>query len=104
VTGQNVNRQRLLVDILFQVRRHFAGCHQCRAAKSGMDFDGLCDLAKKDLVEVAVKWDSNIGRRLTARKSKDDYIYPCPDPFAHGEAYAATAEPVIVASRPGTLF
>jgi hypothetical protein len=68
------------------------------------DFDKLCDLAKHDLVEVAVKWDTSIAGRLTARRSKDEYIFPCPDPNAHGEAYAATAEPCQVIAHIDTLF
>lgn len=104
MTGSNINRQRLLVTILFDLRKHFAGCRVCKQARIGRDFDLLCDLAKTSLVEVAVKWDSNIGRRLAARNSKDEHIFPCPNPYAHGEAYAAIAEPVTVTAHIGTLF
>lgn len=104
MTQVNVNRQRLLVVVLLRLRRHFNSCRKCRAARKARDFDELCDLAKLDLIEVAVKWDSNIGQRLAARNSADDYIFPCPSPNAHGEAYAATAEPCIVLGRPGMLF
>lgn len=104
MTGRNINRQRLLVVTLFHLRRHLGHCRACKSAMHTGDFDMLCDLAKQDLVEVAVKWDTSIAGRLTARNSNREYVFPCPDPNAHGEAYAATAEPVLVTAHVDTLF
>lgn len=104
VTGRNINRERLLVVALFHLRRHLAICKACKSGMAAEDFDMLCDLAKRDLLEVAVKWDTSISKRLTARNSKSEHIFPCPDPNAHGELYAATAEPVVVIAHVDTLF
>lgn len=104
VTRMNVNRNRLLVLLLLDLRKHFNKCGKCRAARTTRDFDSLCEWSKGMLVEVAVKWDSNIAGRLAARKSADQHCFPCPNPNAHGEAYAATAEPVVVTGRQGSIF
>lgn len=103
MTG-NVNRNRLLVLLLFDLRRHFVSCRKCKSARSGRDFDELCNWTKGMLVEVAVKWDSNIAGRLAARASSKEHVFPCPNPNAHGEAYAATAEPVTVTGMQGSIF
>lgn len=95
---KNVNAQNLMCVKLLQLRRHFNGCRVCRAARGSRDFDALCEFTKATLVEVAVKWDNNIAGRLAARNGNHSYIFPCPDPNAHGPAYALTAEAVIVSS------
>lgn len=95
---RNINTQNLLCVKLLQLRRHFGSCKQCRAARTGRDYDALCGYAKMELVEVAVKWDNNIAKRLAARNGNHSYIFPCPDPNAHGPLYALTADAVIVDS------
>lgn len=104
MAGTNVNRNRLLVLILLDLRKHFNKCQQCRSARSARDYDALCQWAKGQLIEVAVKWDNNIAGRLAARASANQHVFPCPNPNAHGEAYAATAEPVIVTGGQGSIF
>lgn len=104
MAGTNVNRNRLLVLILFDLRKHFVSCRKCKAARMARDFDQLCEGTKRMLVEVAVKWDSNIAGRLAARASAKEHVFPCPNPNAHGEAYAAIAEPVIVTGAQGSIF
>jgi hypothetical protein len=101
---KNINRQNLLCVRLLQLRRHFNACKQCRAARMARGFDLMCEWAKAALVEVAVKWDNNIAGRLAARNGHHEYIYPCPNPNAHGPAYAITAEACIVDSRAEGLF
>src|ERR1700730_6236723 len=101
---RNVNRDNLLAVRLWQVRRHLNTCRKCRAAMNGASFDDLCDATKGDLLFVALKWDSNIPARLAAVRSGDGLTFVCPDPNAHGAAYAATAEPVTVISTQGNLF
>lgn len=104
MAGTNVNRDRLLVVKLLHVRRHFNSCKQCRAARNARAFDNMCEWAKMELVEIAVKWDSNIAGRLAARASSKEHVFPCPNPNAHGEAYAAVAEPVVVVGMQGQLI
>lgn len=104
MTGRNVNRDNLLAVKLLHVRRHFNGCKKCRSARSARAFDNLCEWAKLELIEVAVKWDNNIPQRLAARNSTKDHVFPCPDPNAHGAAYALTAEPVVVVAMTERLF
>lgn len=100
----NVNRGNLLAVRLLQVRRHFNTCAKCKGAIKARSFDELCDSTKGDLLFVAMKWESNIAARLAAVKSSDGLVFPCPDPNAHGAAYAATAEPVTIVATQGKLF
>jgi hypothetical protein len=100
----NVNRGNLLAVRLLQVRRHFNTCRQCKGAMNAQAFDRMCDTSKADLLFIALKWESNIAARLAAVRSTDGLVFPCPDPNAHGAAYAATAEPVTITSTQGKLF
>lgn len=100
----NVNRDNLLAVALLRLRRHFNACKKCRSARTARDFDMMCDEAKSALVEVAVKWDNNIPQRLAARNSSKEHVFPCPNPNAHGAAYALTAEPVVVVGMTERLF
>lgn len=100
----NVNRDNLLAVALLRLRRHFNACRQCRSARTVRDFDAMCSEAKAALIEVAVKWDNNIPQRLAARNSSKEHVFPCPNPNAHGAAYALTAEPVVVVGMTERLF
>jgi len=102
--ARNINRQNLLCVELLKLRRHFMTCRKCRAAMKVRDFGALCDSTKTSLVEVAVKWDRNIAGRLAARNSREPHMFPCPDPNAHGPAYAITAEALIVTAHQDGLF
>lgn len=102
--GNNVNRQNMLCVKLLELRRHFNTCRLCHAASKARTFDMLCEWTQSTLVDVACQWDVNITGRLTAARSGKDYIFPCPDVNAHGPAYAATAEPLIVQSVVDRLF
>lgn len=101
---RNINAQNLLCVKLLQLRRHFGSCKVCRAARTARDYDTLCAYSKTTLVEIAVKWDHNIAGRLAARNGNHSYIFPCPDPNAHGPAYALSAEAVIVDSVQDKMF
>lgn len=98
------NRNNLLAVRLLQVRRHLATCYGCKAAIGSRDFESLCDSTKSDLLFVAVKWDSNIPDRLAAARGSEGLVFACPDPNAHGAAYAATAEPVTIIATQPKLF
>lgn len=100
----DVNRGNLLAVRLLQVRRHFNTCRVCKGAMKARDFDSLCGNTKGDLLFIALKWESNIAARLAAVRSGGGLVFPCPDPNAHGAAYAATAEPVTITSTQGHLF
>jgi hypothetical protein len=73
------------------------------AIKTG-DFDRLCDGTKSDILFVAVRWEANIAGRLAVRHKGNNLQFLCPDPNAHGAAYAATAEPVTVTGVMEPLF
>lgn len=104
MSGANVNRNNLLAVRLLQVRRHFNTCRGCKGAITARDFDSLCDNTKSDLLFIALRWESNIAARLAAVRNTDGLVFPCPDPNAHGAAYAATAEPVTITSTQPALF
>lgn len=89
---------------LLQLRRHFDSCPLCHVAIKGHDYTMVCDEAKEMLIEVAIKWNNNIPGRLAAHNSGRRYIYPCPDPRAHGAAYQLTAEALIVEGTQDRLF
>lgn len=100
----NINRSTTLTVRLLQVRRHFNSCTTCKGSIKAKDFDRLCDVAKDDLLFVASRWDSNIAGRLAVRRNGNELQFLCPDPNAHGPAYAATAEPVTVTGVMESLF
>jgi hypothetical protein len=98
------NRHHLLAVKLLELRRHFNSCQQCRSARVGRDFSFMCGPAQDLLIEIAVKWEANIPGRLAAIRSKETTVFPCPDPNAHGPAYAITAEAVYVTDVAERLF
>jgi hypothetical protein len=98
------NRNNLLAVRLLQLRRHLVTCRQCKAAMKASDFGGLCKATVEDVLFIASKWDSNIPDRLAASRSGTGLTFICPDPNAHGAAYAATAEPVTIAAVQPGLF
>jgi len=100
----SVNRNNLLAVRLLQLRRHLVTCRQCHGMIKALDYAGLCDSTKADILFIAQKWDSNIPGRITGSNSKDGLVFLCPDPNAHGAAYAATAEAVAVTSIQDSLF
>lgn len=100
----NINRSNTLAVRLLQVRRHFNTCRECMGAVKAGDFDRLCDSTKSDLLFVAMRWEANIAGRLAVRRNGNDLQFLCPDPNAHGPAYAATAEPVTVTGTMEALF
>lgn len=100
----NVNRENLLCVQLLRLRRHLNSCKQCRSARKVRDYTGLCEVTRSAIVEIAVKWDNNIAGRLAARNGMHEYIFPCPDPNAHGPAYALTAEAVIITAHQESLI
>lgn len=100
----SANRNNLLAVRLLQLRRHLNKCVNCKGCIKAGDFDSLCDATKSDVMFVALKWDSNIPDRLAATRKDGGLVFACPDPNAHGAAYAATAEPVTITSTQAKLF
>lgn len=101
---RNVNRETLLAVKLSQLRRHMMTCAKCKGATNAEDYDMLCDVGRKSIIEIAVKWENNISARMRAAHNRDGYMFPCPDTSAHGPAYAISAEPVIVMDTQGRLL
>jgi hypothetical protein len=103
MANTRANRSNLLAVKLLDLRRHLMRCADCRGALKGRDYDSLCEVTKSAIVEVAMKWDANIADRLAAHNGDGEYVFPCPDPNAHGPAYALTAQPCIVTDMQGRL-
>lgn len=100
----SANRDKILADLLTELRLHFRRCKGCRGAIKASSYDDVCDWAKMRLIEVAVRWDRNISVRLSARKSCRGYLFPCPDTSLHGKAYALAAEPYLPGGDQARLF
>jgi hypothetical protein len=98
------NQGNQIALILLELKRHFNTCQQCRGAMTGHDYDQLCKFATLKLVKVAKLWDVNIDARLKARRSGRPFVYACPRLSAHSEAYAMTAEPLLVTGVQETLL
>lgn len=92
----NVNKHTYLSVRLLELRRHLNACGTCNAAIKSRAYELLCDASRLLILEVAIRWESNIPGRLAARSENDRLTFPCPDPNAHGPAYAITAEAVQV--------
>lgn len=82
--------------MLIELRQHLTRCTGCRNALQARDYDAVCTWTKGRIVNIALRWDANIGMRLKARRSDDTYIFACPDTSRHGEAYQVIAEPMHV--------
>lgn len=100
----SINRSNLLAVKLMELRRHLVTCDACHGAIKSKAYELLCDMTKMAILDIAVKWDSNIAGRLAAKKSGNPLQFLCPDPNMHGAAYAATAEAVTVTSIQDGLF
>lgn len=100
----NVNRHNTLAVMLLDLRRHFQKCGHCKGARDTHDFDLLCPYAKRHIVNIAIRWDSNLSVRLAVRRTHDVLHFLCPNVNAHGPAYALTAEPVHVTDVQTALF
>lgn len=103
MTNTRANKDNLLAVKLLDLRRHFARCDRCRGALKAHVYDMFCGDTKANIVTIALKWDVNIPGRLKARNGKEPWVFPCPDPNAHGPAYALTAEPCYVTDTQGRL-
>lgn len=100
----NVNAHNHLAVMLLDLRRHFQRCDECRLGRKAESYDEFCDYGKQMIVDIAIRWERNIPGRLAVHKTHDPWIYPCPNPNAHGPAYALTAEACIVQSIVDQLF
>jgi hypothetical protein len=100
----SVNRSNLLAVKLMDLRRHLMTCDACHGAIKSEAYELLCDITRLAILDVAMKWDSNIPGRIGARQNGGKLQFLCPDPNAHGAAYAITAEAVTVTSIQDGLF
>jgi hypothetical protein len=91
-----VNTGNACAIMLLELKRHFAMCDACRGAIKVNDTATMCPWALRKIIAVARAWDSNIALRLKAKRSGDPFVYRCPDLSKHSEAYAMTAEPLMV--------
>lgn len=100
----NTNRSNLLAVKLMELRRHLMTCDACHGAMKSKAHELLCESTMKAILDIAMKWDGNIPGRLASRKDGGKLQFLCPDPNAHGAAYAAVAEAVTVTSIQDGLF
>jgi hypothetical protein len=100
----SVNKSNTVAVMLLELRRHLGSCKNCRNAMKARDTDAMCRWAKGRIVDIAIRWDANIGMRLQAKRSDGVCVMPCPDVSKHGPAYALSAEPVMVTGFAERLF
>lgn len=100
----NINRHTFICVRLLELRRHLGVCTQCRGALKAADKSGLCEATSSLILTIAQRWDANIPGRLAVRRKGEALQFLCPDPNAHGPAYAAVAEAVHVDSVQDSLF
>lgn len=100
----DVNKNNTLCVLLLELRRHLNSCTTCRAAMDANAIDSFCAYTIRRIIDVARRWDKNIAGRLAARKEAERLQFLCPDPNAHGAAYAMTAEAVHVTTYQDALF
>lgn len=100
----SVNQSNTAAVMLIELRQHLTRCADCKCAMQARDYDALCKWVKTRILDIAIRWDANIGIRLKARRSDDDYIFACPDVTKHGDAYRVIAEPMQVTAVAERLF
>lgn len=100
----SVNKNNTLCVLLLELRRHLNSCAGCRSALDAHSYDLICDYSKRRIIDIARRWDTNIAGRLAARREADRLQFLCPNPNAHGAAYALTAEAVKVTAYQDSLL
>ena len=100
----NVNRHTHIATRLLELRRHLNGCGKCKAAIKSRDIHEMCDASVLLILDVASRWDANVAGRISSARKGDGIKFICPDPNAHGPAYAITAEAVEVTAVQDRLF
>lgn len=99
-----VNADDGLYSTLLDLKRHLASCRDCRMAIRASWPEGMCINGMRLTLSVATRYDKVIDLRITARRSGERYVIPCPDAGKHGKSYAITATPVLVAGEQTALF
>lgn len=100
----NINKQTHIATRLLELRRHINGCGKCKGAIKSRDIHELCDSAILLILDVAGRWDANVAGRISSARKGRGVQFLCPDPNAHGPAYAVTAEAVEVVAIQDSLF
>ena len=104
MAGLNVNSDNRVADLLIELNRHVKTCQRCRGAIKTRDQRALCDHTVGLILTLAITHAGVIPRRLTLRRKGETPVFACPDLSKHGQAYALTAEPLIVVGVQGELF
>lgn len=104
MSGYSVNADNRVANLLIELNRHVKTCKQCKGAIKTRDKYALCDHTIGLILTLAVTHAGVIPRRLKLRRKGDLSVFACPDVSKHGQAYAMTAEPLIVVGVQGELF
>lgn len=100
----DINKQTHIATRLLELRRHLGGCGRCKSAIKSRDISELCDSSILLILDVAGRWDSNVAGRISSSRKNGRVQFLCPDPNAHGPAYAISAEAVEVTGVQDRLF
>lgn len=100
----NINKQTHIATRLLELRRHLNACGRCKGAIKSRDIHLLCDDSILLILDIASRWDSNVAGRISSSRKNGGIQFLCPDPNAHGPAYAISAEAVEVTGVQDRLF
>lgn len=99
-----VNADDRLYSVLLELKRHLGTCRDCHMALRASWPEGMCVNGMRLTLNVATRYDQVIDLRISAKRSGERYVIPCPDASKHGKSYAITATPVLVAGEQTALF
>lgn len=100
----NVNSDGRIAEMLLELKRHLRTCKRCRGAIAVRFSDELCGYAAQKILDIAIRYDTLIPRRIAAKRASGEIVYACPDLAKHGRSYPMIAEPLRVTHVQDRLF
>lgn len=89
---------------MVSLRSHMLDCYNCRHFIHDPAADASCPVGMRLAARLIYTCDALLKAKRAASGTFNDYIYACPDPAEHGEAYALTAQPMSVTAIQDELF
>lgn len=86
------------------LRSHMVKCPKCRWMISDPTSDMKCLEGLQRSAQVVKTCDALFRMKREAVSTVNEYVYACPDPSAHGEAWALTVQPLSVTGTQEGLF